>query len=45
MTFTSSAGSDALASGIRLDEMWVGRIDGCTEGRWRDCCNADWECY
>lgn len=26
MTFASSPGSDALASGIRLEEMWVGRI-------------------
>lgn len=36
VTFTSP-GSDALASGIRLKEMWVGRIDGYTQkyrGRW-----------
>lgn len=31
VTFTSSPGSDALSSGITLEEMWVGRIDGCTE--------------
>lgn len=26
MTFTFSSENDALASGIRLGEMWVGRI-------------------
>lgn len=31
MTFTSSPGNDALASGIRLEGIWVGRINRYTE--------------
>lgn len=39
MTFTLSPGNDARASGIRLEEMWVGEINRYTErqiyrGRW-----------
>lgn len=39
VTFTSSPGNDALASGIRLEGMWVERLSRYTQrqkygGRW-----------
>lgn len=50
VTFTSSLGNDALASGIRLKGMWVGRINRYTRrqkyrGRWMFFRERERECW